>query len=307
MDAGRLRLDLSFQGTWAEDRRVLRCPEFSPSVCADIDLPDHVRRSTFAALRWQGTASIGLGKGFSIAASLPLVLKSFDVAHSRLDGSAYDVPYSLLSGVSGPIVGLGDATVMARLSGRVPNTPLQLQVGLGAALPTGRTSPDPFDPSLPASQRQPRQFGNGTVDPQVELGLVVGTRPFGFVAQGTTRIPLYANEHGYRGQWTLGGSAGLLTTLPEPLRSLVLLLMVDASHTSPALWHGEASENSGGDQIALRLAFEWAATDTFSLRGQLVASPLQELEGEQFAAPISLGFGASGIIDLRPKAKRHGH
>ncbi len=287
--------------------RTLSCPEFSPSVCADRDVPDHVSTSTFAAATWQASAAIGLGKGFSVAAVLSEKLKSFDIAHHLPDGTPYDVPYYLPTGLSGPVAGLGDARVVGRLTGRVQGTPLLLDVGVGAHLPTGRTSADPFDPSLPASQRQPRQFGNGTVDPRVELGLVVGSRPIGFVAQGSARLPLYANPHGYQGQLLVSGSVGALASLPEPVRTLALLAMLDATWASPARWSGEPARNSGGGVLAVRLAFEWAVRPGFSLRGQLLASPFQELSGEQFVAPVTVGLGVSGVLDLRPKAERHGH
>ncbi len=287
--------------------RALRCPDFSPSVCAAIDVPDHVRTSRFAAVQWQGSASIGLGRGFSITASLPLVLKGFDVGHALPDGTPYDVPYDDPSGPPGPAFGLGDASVLLRLTGRVPNTPLLLNAGVGAALPTGATSPDPFDPSVPALQRQPRQFGNGTVDPQLELGLVLGTRPLGLVVQGRTRIPLYANPHRYQGPWTLDGSVGVVASLPEPLRTLQLLLLLDASHAAPAAWAGEPAANSGRDAVSVRLGFEWAATPTFSVRGQLVATPYQALLGEQFAAPLAAAVGISGVVDLRPRSVRDAH
>lgn len=298
---------MSFQATWAEDTRRLSCPEFSPSVCADRDVPDHLSTSRFAAARWQASAAIGLGKGFVIAASIPVVLKSFAVEHQLPDGTPYTIPYSLMSGSSGPVAGLGDAQVKARLTGRVKGTPLLLDVGLGAYLPTGRTSANPFDPSLPASQRQPRQFGNGTIDPLLELGLVLGTRPLGLLVQGSTRLPLYSNPNGYQGQLLLGGSVGVMASLPEPVRGLVLLAAVDLSHASPARWSGEVARNSGGDALAVRLGFEAAIRPELSVRGQLVASPYQVLLGEQFVAPVSLGLGVSGLLDLRPKSKRHGH
>jgi hypothetical protein len=300
-------LDVSFQATGAQDVRTLSCPEFSEFVCADLDVPDHVRTSTFTAARWQVGASIGLGKGFSISAGLPVVLKVFDVAHTLPDGSAYTIPYSLLSGVSGPVFGLGDATVKGRLTGPVRGTPILLDVGVGVHLPTGRTSPDPFDPALPASQRQPRQFGNGTVDPRIELGLVVRGKPIGLVVQGSSRIPLYANVHGYQGQWQLSGSIGAIAAMPEPIKTLSLMLMLDLSHSAAARWNGAEAVNSGGNTAAIRMGFEWAITPEFAVRGQLTASPLQIMNGDQFTAPVAAGLGVSGTVDLRKKEARHAH
>ena len=272
-------------------------------------MPDHVREQTFAGLRWDLGASIGLGKGVQLSLSLPIQLKSFTIEHTLLDGSPYQPSYYLLTGPSEVEVGLNDVEFLARVVGKVPATPLLLNAAVGAALPTGRISPNPFDPALPASRREQRQFGNGTVDPRVELGLVVGTRPIGFIASGSARFPVYANKHGYQGRLTVGGSFGVVASVPAPADALRLLLLLDLSHTSPARWDGEPALNSGGDTLGVRLGLEWAFKPTVALRAQILAMPLQNLRGEQFAAPVSISVGLSGVIDVRPKKERdpHGH
>lgn len=267
--------------------------------CREYDLPDHVRRQTFTGLRWDLSAAIGLGKGLQIGVSLPVQMKRFTITHELLDGTPYTVPYPLRSGSTGAVFGLGDLRVNGRVTGRVPSSKVLLDATVGVALPTGRTSPNPFDPDLPASQGQPRQFGNGTVDPLVEVGAVIDLRPVGLLVRGTTRVPLYANKHGYRGQLLLGGSFGVLATLPAPLQTLRLLALADLSHAGAARWDGAVAPNSGRDAVALRLGFEWSITPKFALRGQLVSNLLETLEGDQFSAPFGLGLGVSGVIDLK--------
>ncbi len=275
----------------------MSCPEFGH--CREHELPDHIRRQTFAGLRWDLSAAIGLGKGLQIGVSLPLQVKRFTIRHELLDGTSYEVPYPLRTGSTGAVFGLGDLRVNGRLAKRVPSSPVLLDASVGVALPTGRTSPNPFDPDLPASQSQHRQFGNGTVDPLVELGTVIDWRPIGVMVRGTTRLPLYANKHGYRGQFILGGSAGVLGTLPAPLQTLRLIAMVDLSHAGAAKWDGATAPNSGRDAVALRLGFEWSITPKVAIRGQLLSTLLETLKGDQFSAPFGLGLGVSGVIDLK--------
>jgi hypothetical protein len=291
---------------WADDVRNIDC-ESHPRLCEDTSVPDHVRQQTFLGLRWGLSASIGLGEGFQIGVMLPIQLKSFTISHSLPDGSPYEIPYSLLTGPSEVEVGLGDTEVMGRFVRRVPSTPLMLGVGWGAALPTGRISPNPFDPALPASRRQQRQFGNGTFDPRFDGSLIVGTRPIGFIASASTRLPVYSNRYGYRGQRTVGASLGVVASVPAPLDTLQLLLLLDLSHSSPALWEDSPALNSGSSNVGVRMGFEWAFKPGLALRTQLLALPLQVQRGDQFDIPVALSIGLSGVIDVRPKSKRGHH
>ncbi len=290
----------------AEDVRTIDCTS-SPRLCVDEPVPEHVRTQTFTGLRWGVGASIGLGEGFQVGVVLPIQLKGFTIDHALADGTPYDTPYWLNTGPSEVEVGLGDTEVMVRVVRRVPATPLMLGVGVGVALPTGRTSQDPFDPALPASRRQHRQFGNGTVDPRVDASVVVGTRPIGFLATGSLRVPVYASEHGYRGQRRVGGTIGIVAAVPPPVEGLQLILAADLAHASPALWNGQAALNSGARSIGVRLGFEWAFRPGASLRAALVTLPLQTLSGEQFRTPVTVSVGLSGVIDVRPKKDRHAH
>lgn len=290
----------------SNDVRTIDCST-NPAVCVDEPLPEHLRTQTFVGLRWGIGASIGLGKGFQLGVTLPIQIKSFTIDHTLPDGSPYETPYSLLTGPSEVEVGLGDTEVMVRLVGKIPATPVLLSVGLGAALPTGRTSENPFDPALPASRRQHRQFGNGTVDPRVDVGLVVGTRPIGFIASGSARVPLYAGKFGYRGQRTIGGSFGVVASVPMPADALRLLLTADVSHASPAMWDGQEALNSGGQSLGVRMGFEYAIKPEVAVRASVVAMPLQTLNGEQFKTPVAVSVGLSGVIDVRPKKDKHGH
>jgi len=282
--------------------RDVNC-ETHPHLCTFDALPDHVRTQTFVGLRLGLGASIGLGEGFQVAVTLPIQLKAFTIAHALPDGTPYDTPYSLLTGPSEVEVGLGDTEVLVRMVRRVPGSPLLLQWGAGAALPTGRTSANPFDPALPASRRQQRQFGNGTVDPRVDLGVGVGTDPIGLLGSMSFRIPVYANRFGYTGQRTVGGSLGVVVTPGAPIEKLRLMLAADASWASPARWNDEPALNSGGGMVGVRMGFEWAFKPQASLRGAFTVLPVQVMNGEQFLAPFVASIGLSGVIDVRPKKK----
>ncbi len=232
-----------------------------------------------------------------------MILKHFTARHELPDGSSYEIPYSNKAGPTGDVFGLGDLRLSGGLAGRAGATPLLLSASLGATLPTGRTSPNPFDPQIPASQRQHRQFGNGTVDPIAGAALSLGTEPFGLLVTGGVRVPLYANPRGYRGQFLLSGSAGVVVRPAAPAEGLRLLLLADATHAGAATWDGEPAQNSGGDTVGLRLGFEWAITHRLSIRGSLRVVPIERWIGDQFSQPVSGSLGVSGLVDL-PKAKK---
>lgn len=301
MQAGRLRLDAFFQGSWTDDVRLLSCPDFAPELCADLDVPDHVRTQEFGSLRLQLGATMGLGKGLSVGFSLPLSLKRFSIRHELTDGTPYTTPYALRTS-DDTLFGLGDARLVAQIAGSIEGTPLMLSAGLGVMLPTGRTSTNPFI-EVVATQRQFRQFGNGTFDPTAELAVVVGTKPIGVLVSGSVRVPLYTNPKGYRGQFQLTGSAGIVVSTPRPIDTVRLLLLLEASHAGAARWDGAIAQNSGRDTLGARLGFEWNVKPLLVLRGSLLVMPVQVWKGEQFSLPWTAGIGVSGIIHIRKKKK----
>ena len=244
-------------------------------------------------------AGIGLGKGFVLSFNIPLELKAFSLRHELLDGTPYETPYSLLIG-DDVLVGTGDARFMGQVAGPIQGTPVLLSAGVGVMLPTGRTASNPFT-EVVATQRQFRQFGNGTFDPTAELAFVLGTKPIGMLFSGSTRLPLYTNPKGYRGQFLLTGSAGLVLTTPRPMDQVRLLALLEVSHAGAAQWDGETALNSGRDTLGLRLGFEWNLNPRLVLRGSLTATPVQVWRGEQFSMPWSVGVGVSGLIHVKKK------
>lgn len=278
--------------------RSITCPELGP-VCGELAIPDHVRRQSLTSVRLQLGATIGLGKGFTLGVSLPLELKGFGLRHELPDGSPYSVPYALPI-AEDVLVGPGDLRFLGGLAGGPPGTPLLLSAGIGVMIPTGRTSSNPFTEAV-ATQRQFRQFGNGTFDPVAEVSLVVGTKPVGFLTSGSTRVPLYTNRKGYRGQFLLSGSAGIVVFTPKPLDTVRLLLLAEASHAGAARWDGAVAENSGRDSLGVRTGFEWSVLPKLVVRGSLLVQPVQTWRGEQFSMPWTVGLGLSGIIHLRKK------
>ncbi|MCO4773899.1 MAG: hypothetical protein KDA24_27955 [Deltaproteobacteria bacterium] len=244
-------------------------------------------------------AAIGLGKGFTLSFAIPLEFKAFSIWHELPDGTAYEPPYNLLVG-DDVLFGPGDSRFMAQLAGPIQGTPVLLSASVGVMLPTGRTASNPFT-EVVSTQRQFRQFGNGTFDPAVDLAFVLGTKPIGMLVSGSARIPLYTNPKGYRGQFQLNGAAGLVLSTPRPVDTVRLLLLAEVGHSGAAQWDGERAENSGRDTAGVRLGFEWNMTPQLVLRGSLSATPIQVWQGEQFSMPWTAGIGVSGIIHLKKK------
>ena len=301
MPAGHLRLDGAYSLTRGVDERLLSCPDVALDLCANEAVPDHVRSQSFTAARFVGSAAFGLGKGLQIELSIPVELKHFTLEHRLPSGAAYAPPYATLVGATGTTVGFGDARALLRLTGRVPNSPVILGIGLGAMLPSGRVAPNPFDIAQPAADREQRQFGNGTVDPIAEGAFVLGTKPIGFLFAANVRVPLYANQFGYRGSFVVGATTGMLLAMPAPAEQLHLLLLLRASHGGAGRWDGVVAENSGRDDVSSVIGVEAMVRPGLSVRGELAASVLEIATGEQFSLPVTLSFGISGMLDLRKK------
>lgn len=302
LDGQTLRLDATLIGSYTNDVLTLECAEHA-HMCGNIAAPTHRRVQQYGSVRLQLGASIGLGKGFALSFDIPLEMKAFSVRHELPDGTAYEPPYTLLVG-DDVLFGPGDARFMGRVAGPIEGTPVMLSAGVGVMLPTGLTSTNPFT-EIVATQRQFRQFGNGTFDPTAELGFVLGTKPFGFLVSGSTRVPLYTNPKGYRGQFLLTGSAGLVVSTPAPIDTVTLLALVEATHAGAARWDGKKADNSGRNSLGVRLGVEWNVTPRLLLRGWLASNPVQTWQGEQFSLPWSAGVGISGLIALKKKAKSH--
>jgi hypothetical protein len=253
-------------------------------------------------VRLQPGFAIGLGKGFQLGFRLPIDIKGSTIRYELLDGAPYSPPYGSIHHRTETLIGLGDAQFEFGLHGAPPGTPILLGLGLGVVLPTGKTEEDPFELAAREKEHQHLQFGGGTVDPTVSLSFVLRTRPFGMLLFGGARVPLYENPKGYRGSISIQGAVGSTFRPSSPADRLQLLLLLHASHQEPERWYGEPGENSGRDTLGVSIGATYSVSPRVTVHAQLLANLLESARGAQFAQPVVLSLGVSGLIDL-PKPK----
>jgi len=255
-------------------------------------------------MRLQPGITAGLGKGFQLGFLLPLDLKRSEITYRLMNGQAFDPPYGNFHHRNETLFSPGDAQLMAHWTGALPNTPVILGFGLGAALPTGKTEEDPFKASALEQYHQHLQFGNGTVDPLASIQVIVQGKTLGLLAHANGRFPLYANKKGYRGARSIGISAGPTLRLPEPIQSVQLSLAGSFNWSSPELWDGEPGENSGLLSVALRMGLTWNPIPKLAIQANLLTRVYERSEGAQFTRPLTLTMGVSGFLNLRKLGKK---
>jgi hypothetical protein len=274
-------------------------------TCAQQDLPAHRHVQGIGLFRLQPAVTLGLGRGFQVGFRLPIDLKRSTIRYERADGSPYTPPYGDLHHRTEVLIGPGDGQLQLGLVGGVPATPLLLSATIGVVVPTGTTQPNPFELASREEEHQHLQFGGGTFDPTIALSLVIRTRPFGVIVSGSARVPLYENDHGYRGSASFEGTVGSTFRPGAPLDRLQLLLLAHASHQEPERWAGEVGENSGRDGLGVSLGAIYGVTPRLTVHAQLRANVLESAKGAQFKQPVVLSIGISGLIDLpKPGGKR---
>ena len=173
--------------------------------------------------------------------------------------------------------GLSDPLLMVvyRSTGLFPGNDL-LRVGLGAALPTGRTEANPLVRAAAGREHLHIQFGNGTVDPLLELQARASfARRWGTGLLLATRWPAYASDKGFRGPRELTSTLDLRwrATPRLALQAEWTLLRESQAH-----WDGLPDPNSGllVQSLSLGVHVRWPGGSlmSLSLRQPLSQRPL---------------------------------
>ena len=146
------------------------CPEISPRVCADpdIEMLPHEHHQGVTMLRYQTTASVGLGGGWQVMGMIPVDAKLISIEYTTMDGEPYDPPYGDIHHRNETLFGLGDGRIEAQYFFRVADGWV-LGGGLGATVPLGRTEENPYALAERSEKHQHMQMGSGTVDPAFSL------------------------------------------------------------------------------------------------------------------------------------------
>ncbi len=163
-------------------------------------------------------------------------MKDQRIDYRTLAGDPYDPPYGDIHHRTERLDGFGDGDVGVAFS-----PARDFLVGLGLAIPLGRTEPDPIELGRRGQKHEHIQFGSGTVDPKFS---VQWSRPFGRIrlaASADARLPFYENRHGFQApvtvRWALGPSVALGST--------GFSAQYAGQYQTVGKWSGETDEGTG--------------------------------------------------------------
>jgi hypothetical protein len=235
--------------------------------------------------------SYGLGRNLGLQWVHPIRRVAARIEFEELDGRPLFLPEGDIHHRNETLVGTGDPWLLA-VAGTTRGAWTFSGQG-GVSVPLGRTEENPFALGREGRAHQHIQFGTGTWDPL--LGLGVGRRLAGVTASlsGMARLPLGTNSHGYRAghRYSLSlGGARPLGTGPWRARAGLDLVREEAE-----TWDGvvETEGNLGRTDLlaSASLSRSLGPAGTASLT---VSVPLRtRARGAQLDYPLVLGLGWS--------------
>lgn len=221
------------------------CPEISPPLCATTELPKHEHHQSVDWLRVGPSFGVGLGKGMQLSASVPIDLRALGIEYTLPNGKAYDPPYGDIHHRNETLFGPVDGTLMFQGFRVFGDSPWTLGAGLGTTLPWGKTHPDPFVLGSKGKTHQHFQLGTGTFVPLADLQVVLAGR-LGGNAWVVSRVPLYANGHGYFPGYQTGWGIGPRYMVAARYTAA---LTVEGTHQWRDAWNNNPSPSSGRDAL----------------------------------------------------------
>ena len=257
-----MRVDAVITGTHIAFSHDAHCPEISPRVCADpdIEMLPHEHHQGVTMLRYQTTASFGLGGGWQVMGMIPVDAKLLSIEYTTMDGEPYDPPYGDIHHRNETLFGLGDGRVEAQYFFRAAEGWV-LGGGLGATVPLGRTEKNPYALAARSEKHQHMQMGSGTVDPAFSLSSVWSGAKWGGSLTSSGSMPLMESRHGYMPTPILQVSGGPSYVINS---SLITTAEVSLWREWQAKWDGVPDRMSGrtvltaGGALIYRLNPSWA-------------------------------------------------
>jgi hypothetical protein len=242
MDKGRLRFGLAFVGSYSHAEHSVEPEQYEPGIPDDEQAREHVL--DVGLFEWDVDAQFGLHRRFAFELFFPVRMNLMRA--DFLDGDGASIPnYESIHHRDEVIGGIGDLAIGTRTGLVLPeNVPRwNLDLLLGASLPTGGTEPDPFELGEMGEQHQHVFFGNGTVDPTAGLQSQLRFDKWSLVVWEQSRIPLYRNRHGFRGSRFVAGGIGAQSGFG--LQKWSFLLQPEVFFATPAEWTNQPARNSG--------------------------------------------------------------
>lgn len=169
------------------------------------------------------------------------------------------------------------------------------RLGFGFTIPAGETQPDPWEAGDEGREHLHILFGNGTVDPLLDVYLGIPlSQHWGVSLFAKARLPFYENDHGYRGAPEVI-AVPRVTWLPHKKWSLSAGAAF--SYQGYSEWPSGRDENSGQFTAYATVSAGWKITDkaTASLSALIPVydKMFQSEEDQMEAAPsfsLSLAY-----------------
>lgn len=242
MDRGRLRVGLSMLGSYLHTSHGVEPEQREPGVAVADQPAEHVL--DIGALEWDLDAQAGVHRRFAFELMLPI--RTTIIGATFNDQAGRELPeFSSIHHRDETIAGVGDLVLGGRiglvLPQDVPRWTLALRTGL--SFPTGRTEPNPFVLGAQGRDHQHMFFGTGTFDPVLGFDSNVAFDRWALVGWAVSKIPLYANRHGYRGSTVVVGGIGAQSGFG--LERWSFLLQPEVYFETPARWGDVHDRNSG--------------------------------------------------------------
>ncbi|MSP61838.1 MAG: hypothetical protein EXR72_16190 [Myxococcales bacterium] len=252
---GRLLLGLSLGGSYS------RSGHEEPAAGAGEAPGWHDLRLFFGELRLR--AELGLTDW--LAADLVMGLRMVVVGFQFQDQQrlAVETPHEDIHHRSETLIGPSDPWLSLRATRR--HEAWTSSVRLGATLPIGGTTPNPFRLGRQGEVHQHIQFGTGTVNPLAEIEVRREVGRFVLSGWAIGKLALYSNRHGYQaGDLLLGG---LRASSDLWLKRVRFLVGGVAYHEEAERWDGvvETEGNLGRTDVMVESAITWRFSGEWSV------------------------------------------
>ncbi len=304
MDKGRFRFGLVMLGSYLRASHDVDPGQEEPGL-ADEDQPaNHDLR--IGMLQWDIDAQLGVHKRFAFEVLLPIRTTIINATFTHADGRTLD-DIDSIHHRDETLAGIGDVVIGGRtglvLPTDVPRWTLALRTGL--SFPTGRIEPDPFVLGEAGNEHQHMFFGSGTFDPVVGFDTNVAFDRWGLVGWAVSKLPLYANKHGYQGSKVVLGGVGAVSSFG--LERWSFLLQPEVYFETPARWGGDPARNSGRTSLIATGGVFLRPAEGWQVQVLAKIPYYSWAQGGQLRWPFVAMLGFNYTFDVVKPKHAHGH
>lgn len=301
MEKGRVRVGMTMMGSFMNASHSVEPEQREPGLPDDQQPSEHIL--DISMMQWDLEAQVGLHKRFAIELSMPVRTTVIDATFE--DQAGAEIPgFTSIHHRDETIAGVGDFAFGGRVGLVLPDDVERWTLALraGITLPTGGIEPDPFVLGEDGHEHQHMFFGSGTIDPVVGLDSKLAFDKWALTAWTLAKLPLYANQFGYRGSRVVVGGAGAQSGFG--LERWSFLLQPEFYFETPAQWSGMSARNSGRTNLVATAGVFFRPGDQWQIHAIAKVPYLTQAQGGQLRWPFVGLLGFSYVFDAwKPKAE----